>query len=88
MHAASSFFHDRVRRIDYATARHLLDQNNAQQELIQRLMSENQQLQEMKRQKVPSIAAIHHSPIFLYLNLAPHFSLLFSSYRIKQSSVS
>jgi hypothetical protein len=30
----------------------LLDQNNAQQELIHRLMSENQQLQEMKRQKV------------------------------------
>jgi hypothetical protein len=29
--------------IDIATARHLLDQNNAQQELIHRLMSENQQ---------------------------------------------
>lgn len=41
--------------IDIATARHLLDQNNAQQELIHRLMSENQQLQEMKRQKDQAI---------------------------------
>jgi hypothetical protein len=56
VYATGSFFNDRTRRIDYATARHLLDQNNAQQELIQRLLSENQQLQEMKRQKVTSIA--------------------------------
>jgi hypothetical protein len=39
-------------RIDIATARRMLEQNQAQKQLIQSLMSENQQLQEMKRQKV------------------------------------
>jgi hypothetical protein len=41
--------------IDMATARRLLEQNHAQQQLIQSLMSENQQLQEMKRQKDQAI---------------------------------
>jgi hypothetical protein len=48
-------------RIDIATARQILEQNQAQKQLIHSLMSENQQLQEMKRQKVLLITRI---PLF------------------------
>jgi len=47
--------HEQSTGIDLATARRMLEQNQAQHQLIQSLMSENQQLQEMKRQKDQAI---------------------------------
>ena len=45
----------------------MLEQNEAQQQLIQSLMSENQQLQEMKRQKACCCSACTHINLTLSL---------------------
>ena len=73
-------------RIDIATARRLLEQNHAQQDMINSLVAENQQLQEMKRQKVRSCPSFNPPLRFPSLSIAPNLFRKLTSSSCSSSS--